>query len=95
MRVSEFDFIAKSSNIDKKSCSRAFNGTIITYFKFDHDCGNSLEGRYVEKPGVYDVAAHEGDFLSVKIVKPEDILVYIKRIFGLWEKEDAKKSTVS
>ena len=89
MTGSEFDFIATSSNINKKSCSRTFNGTIITYFKFDHDCGYSLEGRYVEKPGVYDVAAHEGDFLSVKIVKPKDIPVYIKRIFGLWEEQNA------
>ena len=88
MTGSEFDFIAKSSNIDKKSCRRTFNGTIITYFKFDHDCGYSLEGRFVEKPNVYDIMAKEGEFTSVTMVKPKDVLVYIKRIFSAWEEHN-------
>jgi hypothetical protein len=95
MTTSEFNFIAESSNINKKSCSRTFDGTNITYFKFDHDCGNSLEGRLVGIPPAYDIAAHEGEFLSVKIVQPKDVLVYIKRIFGAWEEQNAQKSTIS
>ena len=95
MTTSEFDFIAKSSNINKRSCSHTFDGISIIYFKFDHDCGNSLEGRLAGIPPAYDIAAHEGEFLSVKIVQPKDVLVYIKRIFGMWEEKDAQKSTVS
>jgi hypothetical protein len=95
MTPDEFDFIAKSSKINKKSCSYSFDGTNITYFRFDHDCGYSLEGRLVGIPPAYDIAAHEGKFLSVKIVQPKDVLTYIKKIFSMWEEQDAEKSTIS
>jgi hypothetical protein len=89
MRVSEFDFIAKSSNINNDTCNFRYDGTFITYFHIDHNSGNSLTGRFVEIPNVYDIMARESEFTSVKIVKPKDVLVYIKRIFGAWEEEDA------
>ena len=89
MRVSEFDFIAKSSNINNDTCSFRYDGTFITYFHIEHNSGNSLTGRFVEKPNVYDIMAREGEFTSVAMVKPKDTLVYIKLIFGLWEEQDA------
>ena len=95
MRVSEFNFIAKSSNINNDTCNFRYDGTFITYFYIEHNSGNSLTGRYIKIPDVYDVMAREGEFTSVKIVDPKDALVYIKRIFSMWEEQDAKKSATS
>lgn len=95
MKIHEFDYIAKTSNINKKTCTYSYDGYIITYFKFDHKSGNSLIGRIAGKPLAYDIAAQEGEFLSVKIVQIKDTVSYIKKVFSWWEEEDAKKSTLS
>ena len=95
MRVSEFDFIAKSSNIDNETSTFEYSNNFITYFFIKHNSGNSLTGKFIEKPNTYDVMAREGEFTSVKIVDPKDALVYIKRIFSMWEEQDAKKSATS
>lgn len=95
MTVSEFEYIMNTSNVYHLACSVAYEDVNVTSFTLEHLCGNKLIGRAGGNPPAYDIVAKEGDCTSVKIVQPKDVLVYIKRIFGMWEEQDAQKSAVS